>query len=716
MTRDRRVVWIASLWFAAMTGLYVWTAADSVRHPLNGGSDRQWAIAWLAYAAAAIAWHVLARRPVAAVSWCAGIAAVGLAMVVTSGNGLAALVCLWLFALAGSLGTRLLRLLGAAPSGVPFEWASAAIPAGLALLALAALCFGLAGLLTSGSVLALCAALTLLEARALWRGARRLPEVLGQTALSAEQGVLLALCGFVALAALAWALAPEIQYDALNYHLAVPAAYLAEHRVLDLPHFWHSYFAQMMEMVFALGLALGGQAAVKLLTFAMGIAAALAVYALGRVLFNARVGLWAAALFYATPMTAWLSGTAYTDLAVGFFFFSSLIAFLRWRRARENGWLRASGWLAGASLGVKATAAYGLPVIGAMMLWDLARGFGGPQGSPPGFPEQRRGSGLARMRSLAGFLGPAALSALPWYLLRFSFTGNPFFPLGTRLFPGARAVPAGFDPGGIVGEGFGRHGPLRALSELPFLATFGTNRFGEPFPAGALGAALVLLFPLGVFLLLRRRSAAAVPLAACGVALVLWGLAFRGVRHGFVILPLAVTLAVATVDALSPAGWRRRFHFTLLGALLIAQVAVIPAQFWNIPDRIPVRLAFGRESPEHFLSRALPAYSAVQYVNRVTRPEEKVLGVAVANARFYFRPRLDTVGENWELQAAVARPRGEELAATLSGMGYRYLVISGVRPGTHAGYPFLEPSFLARFATLEFSRNGAEVYRLRATK
>jgi hypothetical protein len=703
-----------SVWLAAMAAWYVWTAADAVRHPLNAGSDRQWAIAWLAYAAAALAWHGVWRRPVAAALWRAGLAAAGAAMIVASGRLVPALAGLWLVALAACLGARLLRFFGAAPSGVAFEWLSVAVPAGLALLALAALGFGLARLLAPGWILALFAALTLLEARCLWRTARRLPEVLARTKLSLEESVLTAFCGFAALVNLAWALAPEIQYDALNYHLAVPAAYLAEHRVLDLPHFWHSYFAQMMEVLFALGLALGGQAAVKLLTFAMGIAAALAVYALGRALFNARVGLWTAALFYATPMTAWLSGTAYTDLAAGFFLLSSLIAFLRWRRARENGWLWASGWLAGASLGVKATAAYGLPVIGAMILWDLARGFGGRQGPPPGFPEQRGSSGLARIRSLAGFLGAAALSALPWYLLRFSFTGNPFFPLGTRLFHGASAVPAGFDPGGIVGEGFGRQGPLRALFELPFLATFGTNRFGEPFSAGALGAALVVLFPLGVFLLLRRRGKAAVPLVACAVSLVLWELTFRGVRHYFVILPLAVTLAVATVDALSPAGWRRRFHFTLLGVVLLAQSSMISVQFWNIPDRIPVRLAFGRESPEHFLSRALPAYSAVQYVNRFTRPEEKVLGVAVANARFYFRARLDTVGENWELQAAVARPRGEELAAALSAMGYRYLVISGVRPGAHAGYPFLEPSFLARFATLEFSRNGSDVYRLRA--
>ena len=63
----RLAAWAMSLWLAAMTGWYVWTAVNAVRHPLNGGADRRWALLWLAYAGAALLWHGLLRRPLAAV-------------------------------------------------------------------------------------------------------------------------------------------------------------------------------------------------------------------------------------------------------------------------------------------------------------------------------------------------------------------------------------------------------------------------------------------------------------------------------------------------------------------------------------------------------------------------------------------------------------------------------------------------------------------------
>ena len=700
----RAAAWAMTFWLAAMTAWYIWAAVNAVRHPLNLGDDAKWAHGWLAYAGAALLSHAFLPRRIATAFWGSALALVAAAMILASGGLLPALACLWIVVLAGFLGARLLRLLGASPSTVPFEWSSVAIGAGLALLSLAALALGIARALSPAGVVLLCAALTALEGRALWKNARRLPGLAasGLRELSSEQGLVLTLSGFVGLINLAWALAPEIQFDALNYHLAVPRDFLEAHRVMDLPHYFHSYFAQMMDVFFTLCLALGGQIAAKLLMFALGIVAALAVFALGRALFNARVGLWAGALFYATPMTTWLSSTTYIELALAFYLFTALLAFLRWRRTRENGWLWTSGLLAGAVLGVKATGIYGLPVLGLVLLWDLIR--------------MRGVSPFARIRTLAGFLAAASLSAFPWYLLRYAFTGNPFFPLLNAVFR-ARPVPIGFLVTNITGAGYGLETSPLDLLRVPFLATFQTNNFGEPFAAGALGLALVLLFPLGI-LLDRRRSGVAVALTVCAGYLAAWALVSLGVRYYYAILPLVAALGVATVDALSPAGWRRKLHFGLLGAVLLAQVAVIPVQFWNISDRIPLLRAFGRETSEQFLSRALPAYPAVEFLNREARPGEKVVGYGVDNIRFYVRPRLDTVIEAWDLQREIRRARitgmkGERLASNLVRMGYRHVLVYEMQPTRHPLFRVLL-NFLDDFTTLEFNRQGGRVYRLEA--
>src|SRR5262249_59874514 len=95
--------------------------------------------------------------------------------------------------------------------------------------------------------------------------------------------------------------------------------------------------------------------------------------------------------------------------------------------------------------------------------------------------------------------------------------------------------PAGFDAESVVGEGYGKTG-WRSLLEIPFHLTFETDRFGEPYPAGAMGIALAIVIPLGLLLLARRGGARGeTPLALPRLA----GspppgdLSFRGPRHGF---------------------------------------------------------------------------------------------------------------------------------------------------------------------------------------
>src|SRR5262249_1432856 len=134
-----------------------------------------------------------------------------------------------------------------------------------------------------------------------------------------ESRILLLLLAFAFTVNLTWSLAPEVQFDALNYHLSVPRIYLAARGVIDLPYFFHSYFAHLAEMFFAWGMALHSEIVAKLMVAVIGLISACAVYCVGRALFTPRAGLWAAVFFYTTPLTSWLTGTAHTDLVVTVF-------------------------------------------------------------------------------------------------------------------------------------------------------------------------------------------------------------------------------------------------------------------------------------------------------------------------------------------------------------------------------------------------------------
>src|SRR5207249_2303741 len=141
-----------------------------------------------------------------------------------------------------------------------------------------------------------------------------------------------------------------------------------------LPYFVHSYFYRLVDMLFTIALALHGPASAKLLSFAFSLIAAVAVFSLGRLVFDERVGVWSAAFFYTTPIVSWLAGTAYIDAAVVMFLTATIIAFLQWHQRKEQtGWLYASAILAGATVAAKLNGAFAMPVMLAVAVWHLRR-------------------------------------------------------------------------------------------------------------------------------------------------------------------------------------------------------------------------------------------------------------------------------------------------------------------------------------------------------
>src|SRR3989475_4680928 len=120
----------------------------------------------------------------------------------------------------------------------------------------------------------------------------------------------------------------------LYYHLAVPRLYLEHHRVLELP-FFQAYHVRNLEMLFTWIMALGGAEAIKFAVFALSLAAAAASYALGSLVFSKRAGLWAAALFYTTPLVGWESSTVYIDTIIALFVACAFIAIAWWFDTRR---------------------------------------------------------------------------------------------------------------------------------------------------------------------------------------------------------------------------------------------------------------------------------------------------------------------------------------------------------------------------------------------
>ncbi len=688
------IPWLVALWLIVTAVWYLQTVAEAIKHPLNKGSEMELFKVWIILIASVVVSHAIFLRRFVTLAWIAILAVAAGKIIISSQSVTSVSLLIWLLILSYVSADWIVRRLGAKPSDVPLEWTSVCLPVGLALLAMLGLALGFIGRLNAKLVWILLIVLTLVQFRGVWRMAAdllnsvRMQVASAGTRISNEHGAVVVVIGIIALFNLMWALSPEIHYDALNYHLPTARTYLAEQKLILASH---TLPAHLVEMLYTIGVALQGQIVAKLVTFACSIIAAIAVYVLGRTYFSSRVGVWAAALFYCTPLVSWLAVNTYIDEVVGMFLVTALVTLLRWRTTKQNGWLWTCGILTGAAAGSKLTAFLGFPIIGLVLLWDLFR---------------LRGLGVgAKLKAFSGYLLSAALFSAPWFYKVFMLTGNPFFPLLNGVFKSPYGSASNLNSNAHLFS----LGPSKwSIFNMPFAFTYETDRFGEALPRGSLGFALVL-FPLAILLLAKRHIVAGILFAAATVYLLLLGSTMPYARYYIPILPVVAVLGSAAAIHLSSTSRLKHLNLFVLGVVLIAQASLIPVMYWNIPERVPLQLALGTESRDAFLSRALPNYAAVHYVNTKSPPDKKVLMVGGENLRFYVNSVLQTP---YEASQYLQGSTPQELASSLIQHGFTYLIVNKSSSETTLPLPYLQEDFLANFAELEYTVSGTDIYRL----
>lgn len=287
---------------------------------------------------------------------------------------------------------------------------------GFGIVSLFLLGWGLAGLLFPGPVFAstglLAASGLVLSGRGMGAGASRaLREALAPGAtrwlIAAGAAALVLLVGL--------ALAPDSSWDAVVYHLRVPAFFIQEHRAFYIPTHHFTAFPLATEM-HNLWLMLwgdldrmGGGQAPKLFHLSCAVVTGICAGRMARVLLRrapvhlARgAGLLAVVLVLVCPFTGTIAVRAYNDLVEAALPALALVVLLE----RSRGATVLAGALCGVALSAKYTAVMVLLPVG--VLWFGLRP--------------------------APYVIAAALTA-PWVLKNAVLTGNPAAPFLTGLFP-----------------------------------------------------------------------------------------------------------------------------------------------------------------------------------------------------------------------------------------------------------------------------------------
>jgi len=402
------------------------------------------------------------------------------------------------------------------------------------------------------------------------------------------------------------ALAPELEPDALAYHLGLTWEYV---RLGAFPRRvgFYEMLPQGIEMLFVPAFAFGRHSAARLVHCAFLLATVPLMLRIGRRLELPEGAVLAAAvLYFCAPVTGITGTSAYTDAGGVLFTLATFYVLLVWRDTRDVGYLAVAGVTSGFCYAIKFPGAV-VPALAVVFVVAVER--------------------RMRVRQVALLAGAALAVAAPWILRSLVMTGNPVAPLFNRLFPNQYFHPSmEKDLAAALGSLWGVP-RWRVPYELIVGGTFG----------GTMGPVFFAL-PLGL-LALRKRAGRLCWLAAALLAVPwFWNTGARFLMPALPFLSLALALAMAT---------------TLPRQALWACVAVQavgcwpqifglyhPGYTWRL-ERIPWRAAL-RIQPEHdYLSGLLPAYNMARMVQNNTVPGERIFSLVSVPTAYTDREVLE---------------------------------------------------------------------------
>lgn len=366
------------------------------------------------------------------------------------------------------------------------------------------------------------------------------------------------------LVVLVGALAPEIEFDGIWYHLTEVKFYLKEHHLLFFPA--PSQLAQstvvprLMEMQFLPLLAFfKTETLAKLAHFWLWPLSGLVAYIFGSYFYNKKVGLVAFLITIIIPPNFWLARTAYIDL--GSLFFGGITFFSLWRyfETRQKPWFYLSAVFLGFLFSVKTFNLF-IVLPSLSLVWFFLKGW-------KSYKEQ-----------LIYFV-IGLLILLPWLIEAFIYTKNPFFPVFS-LWDASH-----------LGKNFNPREWLFIIHSKIFL-----KNFWQAFTAFT--PFLIFIPPLFLFPKYLKKAGG---LLALGGLLVFFWTFIPNVDMRFVVLSFVPLSLIAAYSIVSLENISRVLSGVL--KLTLVLITLVYLNFAWQQNRDFVAVALGRESRENFLIR-----------------------------------------------------------------------------------------------------------------
>lgn len=217
------------------------------------------------------------------------------------------------------------------------------------------------------------------------------------------------------------ALGPELQHDALWYHLTLPKLYLQSGSIefFKGDFLYYSGMPQLIEMLYVSALALTNEIGAKLIHFGFGLLTILVVVLISWPRWGIKAALLSSLLVISDLSFGWASATANIDLGRSFFELTGVYLIAKWIEKPTLTTVVKAGVVMGLALSTKYLSIASIGVMSVLIVWCGHKG--------------------QKFQSLALFLLGVGAASIAWFVRAFYYTGNPLYPLFTSFIDNSYA-------------------------------------------------------------------------------------------------------------------------------------------------------------------------------------------------------------------------------------------------------------------------------------
>jgi hypothetical protein len=464
-------------------------------------------------------------------------------------------------------------------------------------------------------------------------------------------------------------ISPEIFFDSLVYHLAIPNLYLLNHRIYQEPHFPLAGLIMNVQMFWGFALSVSNEVTVKLLHGAAALLLFCAFVAFEKRYLAQGAGLLGTLVFLSMPIVSSIATTAGIDVASSALHFVALFAVIRMIAEDHEddagkGWTQLAGLLTGIAATCKATS---LPVIPLACLFIVWR------------QKQPSRNWTVVCHRLGRFLIWAGLAAFPFYLKNIILYHNPVYPLAATHW-GIPALSAEHWANLVRDTAAPASYSFLQLAMRFVYEPWSITINGADGLQNFIGPLLLGLFPL--VLIVRPHGTASRVLAGYSLGLwIIWLFSTTAqVRFGMPLLAVLSLLLAHTALSLPAASWGRQsiLAFCMAGAawnLYYGAVLTVMRDGWRVVGGM-ISASDYLKAP-HF-SYPAPDYEALDWMNNSLPPGSKVMIVGDSRSHYSLVPVVLSSPFDVEpiVDAARKASNGADMAKQLQQAGITHLFVN----------------------------------------